>query len=82
VSEANSLEETNRRDESGSNGRLYLWIGVVAALASLLILPVAGVVAVYCGYKVSQVKNELHGGVIIGAGGAGVLSWVVYLLTL
>lgn len=82
MSEANSIEETSRRDETGSNGRLYLWIGVVAAVASLLILPIAGLVAVYCGYKLSQVKNELYGGVIIGAGGAGVLSWVVYLLSL
>lgn len=82
MSEANSLEKTSGRDETGSNGRLYFLIGVLSAVASLLILPIAGLVAVYCGYKVSQVKNELHGGVIIGAGGAGVLSWVVYLLTL
>ena len=62
--------------------RRYVWGGIIAALISWLIVPVVGLVAVYCGWVVYQHKNRLQGGLIAGVGGVGVLTWVVYLLTM
>jgi hypothetical protein len=63
-------------------GRLYIAGGTIAAIVSLVILPLAGVVAVYCGYRLYDTEQRTTLAILITAlGGFGLVWWVVYLLT-
>lgn len=64
------------------NGRLYLWGGIITALISWVLIPVFGIVSVYCGYKLyTETQRTTAGGAIAATGGLGVLIWLVYLAT-
>lgn len=67
-------------DDEDSKIRLYFWGGIIAAIISWVVVPIVGLVAVYCGWKVYQMKSEIQGGIIAGVGGIGVLVWLLFLL--
>jgi ABC-type amino acid transport system permease subunit len=62
------------------NGRLYLWGGVLAAIISWLLLPIIGLISVFCGYRLYEMNRGRIGGVIAIVGGLGVLVWLVLVL--
>lgn len=76
VSEASSDDSS---DKSRST-RLYFWGGIVSAIISVVLIPIVGLIAVYCGYKVRQMKSKFQGTMIAGVGGIGVLAWVAFLI--
>lgn len=62
------------------NGRLYLWGGVLAAIISWFLLPIIGLVSVFCGYRLYEENRARVGGVIAIVGGLGVLVWLGLIL--
>lgn len=65
------------------NGRLYLWGGVISSIISLVVIPLFGLLAVFCGYKLYDTEKRIVSSVLIaGSGGLGFLNWVIYLATL
>lgn len=62
--------------------RRYLWLGVLSDIASLLLIPLAGLVGVYSAYRLHGEVSRLYS-LLIGAVGAfSVALWVTYLLSL
>jgi hypothetical protein len=78
ISEGDSVPGSSGNDDN--NTRLYFWGGIIAAIISWLLIPIVGLVAVYCGWKIYQTNSELQGGIIAGVGGLGVLMWLFFLL--
>lgn len=74
-----SLRATLR--DWNEDDRLYLWGGAASAVLSLILLPLLGLVAAYCGYKIYD-ERLVTAALITGAGGLGFLYWVYYLTTL
>lgn len=65
------------------DGRLYVVVGLITAVLSLVIIPLFGLVAVYCGYKLYDTQDRTVLAVALsGTGGFGFLWWVYYLTTL
>lgn len=82
------MNETSESPKSrlqawNQNGRLYLLVGAVAAVVSLTLIALAGLVAVYCGYRLYVDEGRtVSAGIIAGVGGFGFLVWIVYIATL
>jgi TM2 domain-containing membrane protein YozV len=62
--------------------RRYLIIGVVSALVSLFLLPIAGLGSIYSGYKVKNHLPALYSALLAGVGGFAVVNWLIYLIAL
>jgi len=81
-----SQSETSPRDTLQSwneDGSLYAVVGVVSAILSLVFIPLFGLLAVYCGYKLYDAQQRrILAILMVGFGGFGFLSWVYYLTTL
>ncbi|QGN06566.1 hypothetical protein Hrd1104_04140 [Halorhabdus sp. CBA1104] len=60
----------------------YLAVGAISAVISLLLMPIAGVVSIYSGYKVHGETKELYSYLLVGMGTIALLLWIGYLLTL
>ena len=69
----------DRMDAWNENGRLYLYGGALSAVISWVLVPLFGVVAVLCGYRLLQRERTLAGAVIAAVGGAGFLLWALAL---
>lgn len=78
MSQAENTPEETESDEDG--GRLYLWGGVLSAITSWVLVPLAGLAAVYCGYKLyDEQQKTTSSALIAGFGGIGVLAWMLLL---
>jgi len=65
------------------DGRLYVVVGLISAILSLVFLPLLGLMAVYCGYKLYDTQQKTVLSILIAAlGGFGFLLWVYYLTML
>jgi hypothetical protein len=63
-------------------GRLYVVVGVIAAILSLVFIPLFGLLAVYCGYKLYDTQEKTVLSILMaGLGGFGFLFWVYFLTT-
>lgn len=70
-------------EDWNENGRLYLWGGAISAIISWVLVPLFGLFAVYCGYKLYDDEDRtVSSALIAGLGAVGFLGWVVYLTTL
>lgn len=81
------MEETQSslvdRLRNNEDGLAYLVLGGITAVISWVLVPIAGLVSVYCGYKLYRVEDRLYSGSAIAAvGTAGVIVWVLWLATL
>ncbi|MEZ3117665.1 hypothetical protein RYH80_17240 [Halobaculum sp. MBLA0147] len=47
-----------------------------AVLALVFLLPLAGTVALYCGYRVHAAGERVYGGLVAAAGSVPVLLWL------
>jgi len=75
-----SLSERVR--DWNENSRLYLWGGVISAVISWSFIPLFGLIAVFCGYKLyDEEGRNIAAGLIAGAGVIGFLLWLVFLAT-
>lgn len=64
------------------DGRLYLIVGAITAVLALFILPVAGLVAIYCGYHLYvEFDRTVAGFLVAVSGGFGFVYWVWFLST-
>jgi hypothetical protein len=64
-------------------GGLYVVVGLVAAILSLVFIPLIGLVAVYCGYKLYDTQQKTVLSILMaGLGGFAFLFWIYYLTTL
>lgn len=67
--------------EWNENGRLYLWGGAISAVISWLLVPLFGLLAVFCGVKLySEEARTTSAALIAGLGGIGFVSWIVLLV--
>ncbi len=65
------------------DGRLYVAVGLTAAILSLVFIPLLGLAAVYCGYKLYATQERTILALLLsGFGGFGFLWWIFYLSTL
>lgn len=65
------------------DGRLYVVVGIVSAILSVVFIPLFGLVAVYCGYKLYDTQEKTILSILLaGLGGFGFLFWVYHLTTL
>lgn len=63
-------------------GRLYVVVGMITAILSLVFIPLFGLLAVYCGYKLYDTQEKTVLPVVMaGLGGFGFLFWVYFLTT-
>jgi hypothetical protein len=80
-----SQSQTSLRDTVqawNEDGRLYVVVGMLSAVLSLVFIPLFGLVAVYCGYKLYDTQQKtILSFLIAGLGGFGFLFWVYYLIT-
>lgn len=81
-----SQSQTSLRDTVqawNEDGRLYAVIGMISAILSVVFIPLFGLVAVYCGYKLYDTQQKTILSILMaGLGGFGFLLWVYYLTTL
>lgn len=60
------------------DGRLYVAGGLLSAILSLVLIPVFGLLAVYCGYKIYDTQQKTVLSILMATlGGFGFLSWVI-----
>ena len=59
----------------------YLLAGVVCALLSLLLIPIAGLGAVYCGYRIHGDRHPVYSYALAGVGAFSLAGWAAYLLS-
>ena len=65
------------------DGRLYVVVGLISAILSVVFIPLVGLVAVFCGYKLYDTQQKTILSILLaGLGGFGFLWWVYYLTTL
>lgn len=65
------------------DGRLYVAVGLISAILSLVFIPLFGLVAVYCGSRLYDTKQKKVLSILMAAlGGFGFLWWVYYLTIL
>ena len=63
-------------------GRLYVVVGLITAILSLVFIPLFGLLAVYCGYKLYDTQEKTVLSILMaGLGGFGFLFWVYFLTT-
>ena len=62
--------------------RRYLVIGTVSALLSLVVLPIAGLVSIYSGYRIKDRAPAIYSTLLAGIGGFSVVLWLTYLVSL
>ena len=63
-------------------GRLYVVVGMITAILSLVFIPLFGLLAVYCGYKLYDTQEKTVLSILMaGLGGFGFLFWVYFLTT-
>jgi hypothetical protein len=81
-----SQSQTSLRDTVqawNEEGLLYVVVGMLSAVLSLVFIPLFGLVAVYCGYKLYDTQQRrILSLLMAGLGGFGLLFWVYYLTTL
>lgn len=72
-----------RVSEWNEEGRLYLWGGALSAVVAWFVVPLFGLIAVYCGYKLYDEEDRtVSAALIAGFGAVGFLLWIAFLLTL
>ena len=59
----------------------YLLAGVVCALLSLLLIPIAGLGAVYCGYRIHGDRHPVYSYALAGVCAFSLAGWAAYLLS-
>lgn len=65
------------------DGRLYVVVGTLSAILSLVFIPLFGLVAVYCGYMLYKTQQKTVLSILMAVlGGFGFLFWLYYLTTL
>lgn len=75
-----SFAERLRNNEDGV---LYVVVGLIAGFISWFLVPIVGVVGMYCGLRLYQEEQKLvAGGLIAVLGFVGVALWVAWLTTL
>jgi hypothetical protein len=62
--------------------RQYLVIGSISAIVALIILPIAGIVSIYSGYKIYGDTKAVYSYLLAGAGGVAIVFWLSYLATI
>jgi hypothetical protein len=76
----NSLKNTVQA--WNEEGRLYVVVGLITAILSLVFIPLFGLLAVYCGYKLYDTQEKTVLSILMaGLGGFGFLFWVYFLTT-
>lgn len=79
VDQSSSLVQRLKRNEDGI---LYLIVGSLTAAISWFLVPIVGLVSVYCGSRLyRENKKTVAGGIISVAGFTGVALWIGWLLT-
>jgi hypothetical protein len=74
---SNTLQAWNKE------GRLYIMIGLISAVLSLVFIPLFGLLAMYCGYKLYETQQKTVLSISMAVlGGFGFLFWIYYLTTL
>lgn len=74
---SNTLQTWNK------DGRLYIMVGLISAVLSLVIIPLFGLLAMYCGYKLYETQQKTVLSISMAVlGGFGFLLWIYYLTTL
>lgn len=69
--------------EWNEDGQLYMWAGILAALISWFLIPVFGLVAMFCGYRLHDEQSRTYVGGVIGfTGGLGFFIWLFFLINL
>jgi|UPI0006B52E49 hypothetical protein len=64
------------------DGGLYVVLGLIAAILSLVFIPLFGLLAMYCGYKLYDTQQKTVLSILMaGLGGFGFLFWVYFLTT-
>lgn len=65
------------------DGQLYFWGGIFSDIISWLLVPIFGLLGVYCGYQLYNRKGRAAVAGIIGlVGGIGVLIWAIFLVNI
>jgi len=78
----NKSSSLGQRLKQNEDGVLYVLIGLITALLSWFLIPIVGLVSVYCGYKLYQEEEKLVlGGLIALVGFIGVALWIGWLLS-
>jgi hypothetical protein len=65
-----------------STTRKYLGLGVLSAIVSLFLIPLAGLISMYSAYRLHGKVSRLYSYPIAGIGAFSVGLWAMYLLTL
>ena len=60
---------TDRIAAYNENGRLYRLFGTLGVIFGLLLVPLLGIVGVFCGYKLYADGHDERAGLIIAVGG-------------
>mgnify|MGYP000273484394 CR=1 FL=1 len=65
-----------------TNYRLYMAAGVVSGFLAWFLIPLLGVVTVFCGYYLYTSEGErLSAGIFVVVGASALISWVIFLAT-
>lgn len=59
--------------------RRYLTAGAISAALSLFVLPIAGLVSIYSGYKVYGDTRAVYSYLLAGVGAFSLFAWISYL---
>lgn len=71
-----------RLSEWNESRRLYLWGGALSAVVAWFVIPLFGLIAIYCGYRLyDEEERAVSAALIAGFGAVGFLLWVTFLLT-
>lgn len=71
------------RVKNNEGGLLYVIVGLIAGFISWFVVPIVGLISVYCGVKLYLDEGELvAGGLIAVLGFVGVALWVAWLASL
>ncbi|WP_089789960.1 hypothetical protein [Natronobacterium haloterrestre] len=81
MSDTQDLKSTLR--EYNEDGQLYLVGGVISAIISWVLIPLFGLLAVFCGYKLYDEEEKVVSSSLMATmGGIGFLMWLAYLATM
>lgn len=77
---ANDQLSVTTRLKRNEDGMLYLLVGALTAFLSWVLIPIAGLVSVYCGSKLYR-ERTIAGVAIAVVGFTGVALWLNWLVT-
>lgn len=78
----NESVSLGQRLKQNEDGVLYLIIGLVTAFLSWFVIPILGLVSMYCGFKLYQEEDKFIVGALIAVVGfVGIILWISWLLT-